>query len=291
MHNYLKTIGFRKVNTPDDLDNLIADVLLHYDYKEVVENEKGQLFAQISKEYAMDTGITVFGAYDDENLFHIEYYYPYFMGSQITNCQHMTIERKIGSESFSGASDDVRVGTMLIFHLLNGSEYIREVQSQKYPEKHAAVSYSALASKGVILLPVEKNPLQAEKNERKIEKKNDWYLAAANGDESAIESITMDDIDIYGMISRRIRNEDVYTIVDSYFMPYGFECDLYKIMGEITGCREVKNVVTNEKMYHLNMVCNGIPLDVCVSEKDLVGEPAVGRRFKGIIWMQGYVHF
>ena len=51
----------------------------------------------------------------------------------------------------------------------------------------------------------------------------------------------MEDIDAYTMIARRIQHEDVYTIVDSYFMPYGLECDLYNVMGEITECRPVKN--------------------------------------------------
>ena len=45
-----------------------------------------------------------------------------------------------------------------------------------------------------------------------------------------MESLTMEDIDIYTMISRRIRHEDVYSIVDSYLMPYGIECDQYNLM-------------------------------------------------------------
>ena len=27
--------------------------------------------------------------------------------------------------------------------------------------------------------------------------------------------------------------------------------------------------------------------DVCINEKDLLGEPAIGRRFRGNVWMQG----
>lgn len=291
MHNYLKAIGFRNIKTTDDLDDMIGDVLMHYDQKNVVETEDGQIFAQISKDYAIDMGITVCGIYDDENLFHIEYYYPYFIGSQVTSCHHISVEKRIGSESYSGASDDIRVGTMLIFYLLNAADYMRACSQRNNPERNAAVSYSGMVSRGVILLPVEKTPAQAMQNQKKIEKKNNLYLAAANGDESAMESLTMDDIDVYSMISRRIQQkEDVYTIVDTYFMPYGFECDLYNVMGEITGCRQVKNLSTDEKIYHLNLVCNGIPMDLCASEKDLTGVPEVGRRFKGIIWLQGYLH-
>ena len=42
--------------------------------------------------------------------------------------------------------------------------------------------------------------------------------AAKNGDEEAMESLTIEDMDTYSMISKRVENEDVYSIVDSYFI-------------------------------------------------------------------------
>ena len=101
----------------------------------------------------------------------------------------------------------------------------------------------------------------------------------------------MEDYDTYTMLSHRVQNEDIYTIVDSYFMPYGMECDLYNIMGDITSCEEVRNHATGEKMYELGVLCNDVPLDVCINEKDLTGEPEVGRRLKAIIWLQGRLNF
>ena len=57
--------------------------------------------------------------------------------------------------------------------------------------------------------------------------------AARNGDQEAMESLTLDDIDTYSKVSRRLITEDVFTIVETYFMPYGVECDEYSILGEI----------------------------------------------------------
>ena len=62
--------------------------------------------------------------------------------------------------------------------------------------------------------------------------------AAKNGDEEAMESLTIEDMDTYSMISQRVENEDVYSIVDSYFMPYGMECDLYNIHGRNPGMQQ-----------------------------------------------------
>ena len=115
--------------------------------------------------------------------------------------------------------------------------------------------------------------------------------AARNGDENAIESLTMEDIDAYNMVSRRILTEDVFSIVDTFFMPFGMECDHYQIMGEIQSVKKVKNVRTKECLYQMQLLCNNMQMDVCINEGDLLGDPDVGRRFKGDIWMQGYIHF
>ena len=66
-----------------------------------------------------------------------------------------------------------------------------------------------------------------------------------------------------------------------------FECDQYSVMGEITEMNTTKNAVTGEQVYELGLVCNDVPIDICINEKDLFGVPEVGRRFKGQIWLQG----
>ena len=59
-----------------------------------------------------------------------------------------------------------------------------------------------------------------------------------------MESLTMDDIDTYAMISQRLTKEDVFSIVDSFFMPSGLECDQYSVMGEIVDFVNFKNILT-----------------------------------------------
>ena len=141
------------------------------------------------------------------------------------------------------------------------------------------------------MLPLKKNP-QQERAVKQVEKnRNDLLAAARNGDEDAIEDLTMDDIDTYNAISRKIMNEDVYSLVDTYFMPYGIECDHYSVLGEIEDVREVENSLTKEKVYIITLNCNDLIFDICINRNDLVGEPARHRRFKGIVWMQGHINF
>ena len=97
-------------------------------------------------------------------------------------------------------------------------------------------------------------------------------------------------MDTYSLISKRVKTEDVLSIVDTCFMPFGVESDQYSIIGEIRNFKIVENKLTKENIYIINIVCNDLAFDVCINQKDLLGEPAIGRRFKGNIWMQGYLN-
>ena len=184
-------------------------------------------------------------------------------------------------------STDMRLGITMIFYLTHAAEYLEMKQKNALQPLPLPLSVSGLAAEGTILLPIQKDPEQVEKERRSTQQKNSLISAARNGDEDAMESLTMDDIDTYAMISQRLTKEDVFSIVDSFFMPSGLECDQYSVMGEITEMNTTKNAVTGERVYELGLVCNDVPIDICINEKDLFGVPEVGRRFKGQIWLQG----
>ena len=111
--------------------------------------------------------------------------------------------------------------------------------------------------------------------------------AMVEGDEDAIESLTLEDMDTYALLSQRVMKEDIFSIVKSTFMPFGIESDQYTVLGEIIDCVTMENKLTHEKLYGMKLLCNNIQVDVCINEKDLLGEPAIGRRFRGNVWMQG----
>ena len=291
MHQFLKSIGFSDIEAPEDQDSLLQEVLTHHDSRTLVETESGRRFAEISREFAPGVGITVCGSYDSENLFRMEYYYPFLRGEQVTTYDNVGIEQHLRTTSFAAACDDIRVGTTLIFYLTNAAEYMSLKTRKIRMPKTSTIALSALADTGAILLPVIKDQKMARIDSKNLDQRNSVFRAAQNGDEEAIENLTMQDIDAYSMISRRIQKEDVYTIVDSYLIPYGLECDLYNIMGDITNVETMRNYLTGESLVRMSLTCNDIPIDICINREDLMGEPEVGRRFKGIVWMQGGIDF
>lgn len=291
MHSYLRAVGFSEIKKRREIEEIIKEVIETYDEKNVVEDYEDGIFAEFSKNYGCDCGITVCGQYDENNEFHVEYYFPFFRGTGITTDENVVIERHAAQQSFAGACDDLRIGVTLIFYLQNAAEYMLENQKGIAPEGRKILTISGLAKEGMVLLPLQKDK-EAARVERELAKNRSNLIAAArNGDEDAMESLTMEDMDTYSMISQRIVREDIFSIVDSYFMPYGIECDQYNVMGEILDFVQFKNILTGEEIYQLTLDSNDVQFDVCINKKDLLGEPQVGRRFKGIIWLQGQLHF
>ena len=291
MHSFLRSIGFSEMKTKKDLDIILNQVMDRYDEKVLAEAESGQLFAQISKDYGCDMGISVCGEYDENDEFQMEYYFPYFKGTGITTQEKMMVERHAGTESYAGACDDVRIGVTVIFYLQNGGEYKQQIGRGCELPDIQPVTLTGLAREGKILLPVQKDKEQVRIEQEATRTRNQLMLDARSGDEEAIENLTMEDMDTYSMVCKRIQTEDVFSIVDSYFMPYGIECDQYNVMGEIMDCSSFRNTYTGEEIFQITLSCNDMQFDVCINAKDMLGEPAIGRRFTGIIWLQGQLHF
>ncbi|MBO4846234.1 MAG: DUF3881 family protein [Lachnospiraceae bacterium] len=291
MHKYLAAIGFSQIKNRKDFNKLVMMCINDSTERSYTSNTDDTMLAILSKEFAPGVGLTVCGEYDDSNTFTYEYSYPYLKGTGITTSEDITIERHADKESYAGVCDDINMGITLIFYLQNIIPYIRAKNTDSLPVKGTTLTLSALSICGNIMMPIKKDKRVMERADRKKNSRYQLMQAARNGDEDAIESLTLDDMDMYSTLTKRIQKEDVYTIVDTYFMPYGVECDQYSILAEILECEKISNTITNEELYRMKLLCNELTFDLCINEKDLYGEPAVGRRFKGIIWLQGYINY
>lgn len=291
MHQYLKAIGFSNLKTKKEIKDLLEQVKTHFTHQTIVSYESWADYCEFQKEYGQNVGITLCGELDEEEKFDADYYFPYFEGSGVTTYAEVMVEKRIEKEQYVGICEDPRVGISLIFHLQNGIEYMRENQIGMPVEMNTSVTFSGLALAGKILFPVQKSEEQVKTEKQASDNRKVLLDAARGGDQTAIETLTLDDIDTYSKVSRRLISEDIFTIVDTYFMPYGVECDLYSIMGEILAVRKRENPVTKEELYQMKLDVNELQFDICVPVKEVMGEPEIGRRFKGTIWLQGSINF
>lgn len=290
MHKFMRAIGFSGIKK-QELELLFDQIMKHPTTEKSATDSEGNEFAEISKEFGEFFGISLRGSYVDNETFELEYYYPYFCGKNISTRESADIEKHAEKESYAGICDEVRLGVTLIFYLQNVVDYLTLKKNKNHYHMAEGVILGALSTEGKILLPVNKSEKKVRSAKKEGPDRSHLIAAAREGDESAIENLTLEDIDTYSMLSRRIRHEDILSIVDSYLMPYGIESDQYSILGEIMDCALLQNEVTEENVYALDILCNDMYFSLCINQKDLLGEPQVGRRFKGNIWMQGSIRY
>lgn len=291
MHDYLRSVGFSKVRRKIDIDDMIKGIIDHPTETLVTEVDEYTTFVEYRKYFGEAIGVAVRGEVGEDGIFTMSYYYPYFIGSGVTSQEVVEIEKHTDKDSYAGICDEIRLGVTMIFYLQNVAEYYQFIERTQGSKSIKSVTISALAKKGKIILPIAKSEKEIKQERQYSSNRTSLLAKAREGDEDAIENLTLDDIDTYTKISRRIMREDILTIVESSFIPYGIESDKYYIIGTILDVQSVTNAFSKEHLYQMRMICNDMVFDVCINEEDLLGEPAIGRRFRGVIWLQGNVSF
>lgn len=287
MNSFLRALGFNRYKNKTQFRDIIARASLFPDFMNYIDDEETGKIYEFVHLYNESFGIKFYGT-EEEDDYIIDSYIPFVDSNDFFIPIDLCIEKRYNGFSFIASCEDLRVGVSIIFHLVNPMDYINILYEEKTISKYL-VAFSALSINGTVLLPVSKAPGDAKRKKENMCRRAKLIAAARKGDESAMESLTFEDMDTIVKLSKRIKNEDVFTIVESSFMPYGLESDLYTIVADIIDFRLTKNTITNEEIYILKLSYNGIIITTAINKADIVGEPLVGRRFKGTIWLQGKI--
>lgn len=289
MHSFLKAVGFSNIKSRKEVEQLIH-LVKEQGAERYMANLGGKtMIAEILFDVAEDIGVALRGEYDERGNFHAEHYFPYLRGQNVSSREAVFVSKRVDTDAYTGMCDDYRLGVSLIFYLQNVTDYV----SRGYPEDRSErpITLSALATEGKILLPTISMQTAPVKEAVDTSGRTALIEAARKGDKQAMEALTIDDIDLYAQINKRLKTEDIYSIVETTFIPYGSESDNYTILATIESVWERKNRITGEDLYYMNVRCNDLRFPVCINKNNLYGEPKEGRRFRGNIWMQGTVNF
>ncbi len=289
MHSYLRAIGFSEVIDRMELERLLGIIMEQPTEKKTYNMPNDKVFIEVSKMFSKQMGITIRGETDSEGKFYMEHYFPYFKSQYMSTKEETSIIKRVDTDAYTGMCDDIRLGVSLIFYLQNVVDYLTDGKNQT--DRPLPIYLTALSISGKIILPMELDEKLAKNNSADVQYRRQLIAEAKKGNQEAIDSLTIDDIDMYAMISRRAKVEDIYTIVETSFTPYGSESDNYTILGTIVDMDVLVNEYTGEEVYSLMISSNDVIFQVAINKKDLLGEPIVGRRFKGNIWLQGNIDF
>ncbi len=60
-----------------DLEMILDEVITRPEIMKITKDSEGNEFAELSGSFAANAGITVRGTYQEDDSFHMDYYYPY----------------------------------------------------------------------------------------------------------------------------------------------------------------------------------------------------------------------
>lgn len=293
MHNFFETIGFS--NRKDGKEKTLIRNIVKNTIKDYKENHNYRLEAkgktmEVGIKFGEYIGMYIQGEFLEDGEFEVDSVFPYVKPMSYEKYKNgITIEPNVYNISFSAACDTLSEnGISIIFYLQNGIEYMNYKDK---PKDDYEIGLAGLSMSGRIILPTNVNKDYINKYADKKKNKQNLFVEARDGNQDAMESLAFDEMEMYTRINKRIENENLYSVIDTCFMPYGLQSDKYSIIGRIVNIHKCRNSITFETVYILHLECNDVIITVAINDKDLFGVPEIGRRFKGIIWLQGRVKF
>lgn len=289
MHSLLNTIGFSKVTSLEDEEKIIDMALQNSDRTESMPMGDKRKSVEYYLDVCDETGLVICGEQSENTSVIVDHYFPMHHGSKVSMEERLIVNKRMDTDSFTIMCDDYRLGVTMIFYLQNKLDMLKSDFNPNSDKKYQ-VYLSALAHDGKILLPVENANVPKEVSVTSDARRS-LMEEVQSGNQEAIENLAIGEIDRFAIMTKRAEKEDIYSIIDTTFLPSGSESDNYSLIGYILDVRNEKNKFTNEEIYILLVKCNDVIFDVCINKADLLGEPAVGRRIKCTVWMQGFVQF
>ena len=289
MNRYLRAIGFLNNFTIQDYERIVEDITFRPEGSVITDNLQAKyLILDKNLDCGENIGICVRVIKDAAGNVHRDSVFPYLRTNDMVDHEVCSFEKKVSGEEFLGVFENFNLGENIFFYVQNVDELYKRPNIKNIP---CSVSLSGLSIAGNVILPIKKNETQREDAKEFNKKRVNLLNRATNGDHNAFATVRYDDIMTNVTVSEQVFVEsmDIYTVVDSSFIPCGAECDLYSVLGEITDFKKIENAISGEEVYILDVNVKGEILKICINEKDLFGEPQVGFRFKGTVWLQGRI--
>ena len=177
-----------------DLEIILKDIIERPALMKTTRDSEGNEFAELSRSYAPNVGIMVRGTYQEDDSFEMDYYYPYLLGTSITTQEQIEVEKHAEKESYAGVCDELNLGVTLIFYLQNVADYLSEHNRHKSRVDYGAM-LAGLSTEGKILVPIQETVAKEKAHVQKNDERNQLMAQAREGDEDAIESLTLEDMD------------------------------------------------------------------------------------------------
>lgn len=290
MEKYLSAIGFKGYANKEQIKELVRDIIQNPTEKYISNFGKEMLKVEYHKKYHEELGIMIRGELDDLEEIKVSSVLPYKKGTIPMDVGEIdVIEADFGKDEYYGFFEDDKTGNAMTFYLQNLVDYFDIGEERDaYIRCLRLVAFSI---EGTVILPINKDEVDIMVEEEEEKWRASLLEMAKDGDEEAISLLEIDAEQTEELFQYRTRHEDLLTILEGYFIPHGFHESEYSLLGTILDSRMIHNTMTGEEVYILDLDCLNFRVEVCINQKDLMGIPSKGMRFKGVCMIQGHIEF
>ncbi|QUI21113.1 DUF3881 family protein [Vallitalea pronyensis] len=290
MEKYLSAIGFKGYANKEQIKELVRDIIQNPTEKYISNFGKEKLKVEYHKKYQEELGIMVRGELDDQEEIKVSSVLPYKKGTIPMDVGEIdVIEADFGKDEYYGFFEDDKTGNAMTFYLQNLVDYFDIGEERDVYIR--CLRLVAFSIEGTVILPISKDEVDIMVEEEEEKWRASLLEMAKDGDEEAISLLEIDAEQTEELFQYRTRHEDLLTILEGYFIPHGFHESEYSLLGTILDSRMVRNTMTGEEVYILDLDCLNFRVEVCINKKDLMGIPSKGMRFKGVCMIQGHIEF
>lgn len=294
MNAYLRVVGFSNIDK-GKVRKLIRSIEKNPDKRYIAGlgyNDVYVEYVEYYKDYGDGIGIMGKGTLDQEENIYINTCEPYVYSDWDTEARYYFLEY-LDDTSAVIIFEDEESGNELAFELQNTIEYKQNEQAlTEYGTdegKRKKINVAGLSLYGTIVLPVSKESVEDETQQDESIYYKNLVVKSRNGDEEAIELLTLYEQQTSEIIRERLDEEDFLSVVEGYILPSEEDELTYNILADIEKVDTIINPITGEEIYKLDLNIIGIRMQIFINKYDTTGFPIKGMRFMGGCKLQGKV--
>lgn len=286
---YISALGFSLYNTKEKAEKLVKQIIQGPSTRYISNYKSDEIKVEYYKEYGKGFGLILRGILTPEEEFTVNSLIPYATGSTITDTHEVDVIKGEDKDIYNAFCEESRSGTPVSFFLQNVIDYLEiEDKEDVYVQGVRLVAFSV---EGTVIFPIEKDETDLLLEEEEDDYREELLEKARNGDEEAIKLLEEEAIESSEILQERLKDEDLLTILEGFFVPLEENEDIYSFLGTIEKVTETTNKMTEEKIYIISIKCMSLFIDVYINSFDIIGVPTVGMRFKGTSWVHGLIEF
>ena len=293
----MRSVGFTRAKFYEHIGFLKKDIAENPDKKVVFSYEDGGLFVELYKLYGNGIGLLARGLMDDNENIKIESFEAFALYEKDLSVNKYVVEFADNLPLI--VFEDIGTGNELVFALQNRIDFFKDEQrfinhgrsvifSKDEGIVKRRVNFTAFSSYGQVILPVHKpSKMVVSKDGEPSEKAASVKFDAS--DEFSIELMKKYIDQASGDADSRLLSEDLFSVIEGFFLPMEMNDTEYSMLGEIEAVEEVINPITDEIITRLSLNITGTKLMLIINKRDLIGYPMAGMRFMGTCRMRGIV--